>query len=276
MHDPLGLLQTIRRPLPQRPLPPAIAITRPILRQIRGCIVHAILRRDRELNRTVALDERRRFRALGSIPRRNGHFASRDIESVDRPVDQFKRSQRLEERHEMSALIDAHEGEFPRLANHAVHDTVTRTDVREARAVVTARVHVVCHDLSAQPVAVEVRVAEVHGDADVLGQQFRHGLDGADLAVVVAGGGERVDHPGGGFRVVHVRADGGLDAFGVEVVDVVGLREGVGGEVADVVFVAGEVDVVDAFDFLIVENLRLVFRHCYVEGLRLLKARHTW
>lgn len=94
----------------------------------------------------------------------------------------------------MARLVDAHERELARLPHLAVHHAVRRRDVGEARGRVARRVHVPRHHLPAHPVAVVVRVAEVHGHRDVLRQQLLHGRHGADQAVVVARVGERVAH----------------------------------------------------------------------------------
>ena len=104
--------------------------------------------------------------------------------------------------------------------------------------------------MPAEPVAVVVCVAEVHGHGDVGGEEGLYGGDRADFAVVIAGGAEGVAHGGGGFAVIDEGADGGLDFGAVEVVDVVGLWEGVGVQITDIVFVPFGVDVEDVLNLL--------------------------
>ena len=163
----------------------------------------------------IALPERRGARPASHVLRCNRRFPRRNVEAVDRAVDQFERDEGLEERDQMPGLVDAHEGEFAGLLDLPVHDAVRGRNVPEAGARVARRVDVRCHDLSAQPIAVVVCVAEVHGHADVGSQEGLHGFDGADLAVVVAGRGKCVAYCGVRLAVVDVGADGGLDFGGV-------------------------------------------------------------
>ena len=97
---------------------------RAVLRHIRRRVVDAPLRRDSELDRADSLPIARHARTLGQILRRDHRLASRNVESIDSAVDQFQRNERFPERHQVAGLINADEGEFPRLPYLAVYDAV--------------------------------------------------------------------------------------------------------------------------------------------------------
>lgn len=81
--NPAGILQTVRLALDLS----AITEGGAILRQIRRGVVHAIQRRDGELDGVVALSEARDTGALRRILRRDERLAGRDVEAVERAVD---------------------------------------------------------------------------------------------------------------------------------------------------------------------------------------------
>lgn len=153
----------------------------------------------------------------------------------------------------MSTLVDTDKRKLRRLPHLPVRHTITRLDVDEASDVVALRGNDVRDRLAAEPVAVVIRVAEVQRDADVAGQQRADVLDRVHAAVVVAGGAEGGADGVVGFGEIDVRANGLLHGGRVEVVDVEGIRERVGSQLAEVVFVAAGVDVVQVLDFLVAE-----------------------
>ena len=146
----------------------------------------------------------------------------------------------------MPALVDAREAKAPGLLDLPVDEAVQGGDVGVAGRGEAGGVDEVGDGLAAEPVAVVVGVAGEEDDVDALLQEGGDVLEGGVLPAVVAGGAE--GHDVGDFGEVLEGADGSLDFARVEVVDVELGGEGVGVELADVVLVAVEVDVVEGFD----------------------------
>lgn len=153
----------------------------------------------------------------------------------------------------MSTLVDTDERELRRLPHLPVRNTIARLDVDEAGDVVVLGGDDIRDGLPAEPVAVVIRVAEVQRDADIPPQQRADVLDRIHAPVIVARRPERRANGIVRLGEVDVRADGLLDGGRVEVVDVEGVGEGVGGQLAEVVFVAAGVDVVQVLDLLVAE-----------------------
>lgn len=223
------------------------------IRRIQRRVIRRITRQHLRLHRRIALPILTRRRADRHIPRANHLLPRREINPLQRALEHLERRQRLVERHLMPALVNPHKRKLGRLPHLPVRNTVTRLDVNEASDVVVLGRDDIRDSLPAEPVAVVVGVAEVQRDADIPPQQRADVFDRVHAPIIVAGRPERRADGVVGFREVDVRADGLLHGGRVEVVDVEGIREGVGGQLAEVVFVAAGVDVVQVLDLLVAE-----------------------
>lgn len=143
------------------------------------------------------------------------HLARRNVLALDSALEDLERGERLVERHFVAALVDPHKAESAGLLDLAVGDVVGRDEVRVPGAAEAARVDFVCNHFAAQPVAVVVGVAGVHGDGYALREESGYGFDGAVFAVVVAGEAEIVAYEGRVRGEVLVGADCFLDLGGV-------------------------------------------------------------
>ena len=145
----------------------------------------------------------------------------------------------------------AYESECTSLLDLAMHNVITAGDIDESRVCVASGVDVVCDDLSTEPVAVVVCVAEIHYQGHVAVEYAFDGSDCANLAIVVSCVGEGCTYCSIAFGIVDVCADGFLHFRCIEVVDIVRRREWVRHDISNVIFISFCVDVKEVLCVLI-------------------------
>ena len=168
----------------------------------------------------------------------------------NRAFEDLQRCQGLVERDFVPSVVDAGEAEGAGLTDLAVHDFVAGTDVDIAGAGEAGGVDLVGNNFAAEPIAVVVGVAGIHHNRNILLQELAHVLDGAGFPPIVPRSPESRADGTGRLGEVLVGTNSGLNFWGVEVLDVEQVREWIGLELADVVLVAIEHDVVDGFDLV--------------------------
>ena len=223
---------------------------------------------------TLAVRALRRADGPIAAAGRRAARAGRDVGVGDGALEDGQRGERLVEGHLVAGLVHTHEAERARLLDLPVHDAVGRGQVRVAGGGEAGGGDEDGDGFGAEPwgggqlvgvfffqkrggggrrelaVADVVRVAGVHHHGNILRQQLTQVLDRAVLPAVVArrleGEPDRVRELG----VVLVGADGGLHGGRVQVIDVVLVGERVGRQLADVVLVAAQVEVVQLLDLV--------------------------
>lgn len=139
----------------------------------------------------------------------------------------------------MPAFVDAHESDVVALFHLTVDDGVRGGNVHKAGGSVARSVDVVHDSLDAEPVAVVVCVAGEVDGVDALICERARGFDRTGLAVIVAGIGESVVHGVAAIsRVIDERTKGFLDFGRVEIFLPEAIREWVGNELADIIFIS--------------------------------------
>ena len=120
-----------------------------------------------------------------------------------------------------------------------MHDAIARAHVHEPGLIQARNSSFLSYRISTDPITNVIRIAEVHHDPYALVIQVQQARDRGQVPIVVAGLAERSADGAGGVGVVDVSADSGLDLGGVEIVDVEVWWEGVWGELAEVILIAG-------------------------------------
>jgi hypothetical protein len=110
------------------------------------------------LNRSITLSKRASRGAYSLVALADLFLACRDINLLQRTLEDFQRSKRLVERYFVARLVDAQEGEETRLLDLAVDNVVAGGDVGEAGIAVAWSADLVGDNLSSEPVAVVVTV----------------------------------------------------------------------------------------------------------------------
>ena len=182
-------------------------------------------------------------------------LSCRNILVRNRPFEDLQRDQGLIEGNFMPSVVDPDEAEGACLFDLPVYDLVTSSDVDVPGAGKTGGVDFIGNDLTAEPVAVVVRVAGVHHDCDTLLKKFAHILDCVFFSSIVACREESVADGACILRKVLVGTDGGLDFWTIEVLDVEEVWEWVGLEFTNVVLISIEDDVVDRFNLVGAEQV---------------------